>query len=144
MEPVPPELLGSVTRSGKKLKDWYNQGLKEISKGHVGVLLMAGGQGTRLGVKQSQGMYNVDCHRRRPCINYKRKRYSGSSSFRRPMLENWELYHEFSEVLFRIHCCMKYESCTYYCIYNMKAGTIHDKGHRKDRKKFAFMLCRDY
>lgn len=59
MEPVPTDLLGSVTRSGKKLNEWYNKGLKEIAKGHVSVLLMAGGQGTRLGVSSPKGMYNV-------------------------------------------------------------------------------------
>ncbi|CAF0969476.1 unnamed protein product [Adineta ricciae] len=60
MEPIPDHMAGSINEASPEQLDNYREnGLKAISEGQVCVLLLAGGQGTRLGVDYPKGMYNV-------------------------------------------------------------------------------------
>lgn len=61
MKPIPQNQFESAeTTDEDQLIKYYVRGLEKISKNQVGVLLMAGGQGTRLGVTYPKGMYCVD------------------------------------------------------------------------------------
>jgi len=60
MKPIPSHLYGAVSRTSPELLSSYEmEGLVQVSEGKVGVLLMAGGQGTRLGSSLPKGMFNL-------------------------------------------------------------------------------------
>ncbi|XP_045176106.2 UDP-N-acetylhexosamine pyrophosphorylase-like isoform X2 [Mercenaria mercenaria] len=60
LEPLPADVCGSVTRTdADKIQEYNSLGLQAIAGNNVAVLLLAGGQGTRLGVNYPKGMYNV-------------------------------------------------------------------------------------
>ncbi|KAJ8985969.1 hypothetical protein NQ317_010727 [Molorchus minor] len=58
MKPVPPDQFESETGvSADMLEAYRKRGLEEIADNHVAVILLAGGQGTRLGVTYPKGTY---------------------------------------------------------------------------------------
>ncbi|XP_014677660.1 PREDICTED: UDP-N-acetylhexosamine pyrophosphorylase-like [Priapulus caudatus] len=60
MSPIPDDVFGSVrTSTPSEIEEYETQGMKQISEGRVAVVLLAGGQGTRLGVSYPKGMYDV-------------------------------------------------------------------------------------
>merc|ERR1719249_507875 len=60
MRPIEDSLCQSVnTATPEELEEYRSIALRAAGKGHVGVLLLAGGQGTRLGVPYPKGMYKI-------------------------------------------------------------------------------------
>lgn len=60
IEPLPANATASMLDSDPKdIAKWRQQGLDEIKAGKVAVLLLAGGQGTRLGSSAPKGCYDI-------------------------------------------------------------------------------------
>lgn len=60
IEPLPDHATSSVLDSKPEdLEKWYNSGLELIAGNKVAVVLMAGGQGTRLGSSAPKGCFNI-------------------------------------------------------------------------------------
>ncbi|EGE07945.1 UDP-N-acetylglucosamine pyrophosphorylase [Trichophyton equinum CBS 127.97] len=60
LEPLPESSTASILDSDPKdLERWYSEGLKLIGENKVAVVLMAGGQGTRLGSSDPKGCFDI-------------------------------------------------------------------------------------
>lgn len=60
IEPLPESATASLIDASEEQKDdWYKAGLSYIAKNKVAVVLMAGGQGTRLGSSDPKGCFDI-------------------------------------------------------------------------------------
>jgi UDP-N-acetylglucosamine/UDP-N-acetylgalactosamine diphosphorylase len=60
LEPLPDVATASILDSDPAdLQKWYDEGLKQVSQNAVAVVLMAGGQGTRLGSSAPKGCFDI-------------------------------------------------------------------------------------
>lgn len=76
IEPLPTDASESVVKDASKVAEWNTIGLDAISKGRVGVLLMAGGQGTRLGSSAPKGCYDIGLPSHKSLFQYQAERIS--------------------------------------------------------------------
>ena len=59
-DPIPESVTSSILDSKPEhLEKWYDAGLEYVSQNKVGVILMAGGQGTRLGSSAPKGCFDI-------------------------------------------------------------------------------------
>jgi UDP-N-acetylglucosamine/UDP-N-acetylgalactosamine diphosphorylase len=57
--PLPETSFDSIIAGGDKIERWTVDGLKLIAAGKIAVILLAGGQGTRLGSSEPKGCYDI-------------------------------------------------------------------------------------
>ncbi|KAF8585107.1 UDP-N-acetylglucosamine diphosphorylase [Ramaria rubella] len=74
IEPLPEDAFDTVVGASEKEKEWRNIGIKAIAAGQVGVLLMAGGQGTRLGSSAPKGCYDIGLPSHKSLFQYQAER----------------------------------------------------------------------
>ncbi|KAH9932039.1 nucleotide-diphospho-sugar transferase [Epithele typhae] len=74
IEPLPEDAAGSIISDPARADAWRAAGLAAIARGEVGVLLMAGGQGTRLGSSAPKGCYDIGLPSHKSLFQYQAER----------------------------------------------------------------------
>ncbi|EIN13928.1 UDP-N-acetylglucosamine diphosphorylase [Punctularia strigosozonata HHB-11173 SS5] len=74
IEPLPEDAFETAVGQLEKEKSWREIGLKAIANGQVAVLLMAGGQGTRLGSSAPKGCYDIGLPSHKSLFQYQAER----------------------------------------------------------------------
>ncbi|TYJ57695.1 hypothetical protein B9479_001549 [Cryptococcus floricola] len=73
-KPLPEEATATVLNNPEEEAKWRAQGLEAIANNQVAVLLLAGGQGTRLGSALPKGMYDIQLPSGKTLFEYQAKR----------------------------------------------------------------------
>lgn len=79
IDPLPRDRVESIVAlnnpdTARKIDEWQRAGLKAISANRVGVILMAGGQGTRLGSSAPKGCYDINLLSHKTLFQYQAER----------------------------------------------------------------------
>jgi UDP-N-acetylglucosamine/UDP-N-acetylgalactosamine diphosphorylase len=76
IQPLPDHAFDSTIDEDKasQVQEWRKIGLEAIAAGKVGVLLMAGGQGTRLGSSDPKGCYDIGLPSHKPLFQIQAER----------------------------------------------------------------------
>jgi UDP-N-acetylglucosamine/UDP-N-acetylgalactosamine diphosphorylase len=74
IEPLPEDAFDTVVEAPEKEAEWRKIGVKAVAAGQVGVLLMAGGQGTRLGSSAPKGCYDIGLPSHKTLFEYQAQR----------------------------------------------------------------------
>jgi len=72
--PPPSDSYDSILGNAEKEAEYRKIGLQAIAEGKVGVLLMAGGQGTRLGSSDPKGCYDIGLPSHKSLFQYQAER----------------------------------------------------------------------
>lgn len=73
IEPLPQDASDSIGVPAKD-DEWRKLGLQAIARGELGVLLMAGGMGTRLGSSAPKGCYDIGLPSHKSLFQYQAER----------------------------------------------------------------------
>ncbi|KAJ5175546.1 uncharacterized protein N7482_001423 [Penicillium canariense] len=75
VEPLPDVATASIIDSDPAdVKTWYEAGLKQVAENNVAVVLMAGGQGTRLGSSAPKGCFDIGLLSEKPLFQLQAER----------------------------------------------------------------------
>ena len=77
IEPLPQDASDTATQHPERVAEWRAKGLAATARGEVGVLLMAGGQGTRLGSSAPKGCYDIGLPSHKSLFQYQAERIAG-------------------------------------------------------------------
>jgi len=77
IEPLPEDAFESVVNAPQNEQKFREIGLAAIARGEVAVLLMAGGQGTRLGSSAPKGCYDIGLPSHKSLFQYQAERIAG-------------------------------------------------------------------